>query len=90
VPSATARASVITSASGRRASCRARKRATDSDTIAERDYIVSQLSAHGVIAQVSLCRSGEPIGTEHVNHYITDGEITLASLQIAASLQTEG
>jgi hypothetical protein len=64
--------------------------ATDSDTIAERDYIVSQLSAHGVIAQVSLCRSGDPIGTEHVNHYITDGEITLASLQIAASLQTGG
>jgi hypothetical protein len=42
--------------------------ATDSDTIAERDYIVRQLCAHGVIAQVSLCRSGEPIGTEHVNY----------------------
>jgi hypothetical protein len=39
---------------------------------------------------VSLCRSGEPISTEHVNHYITDGEITLASLQIAASLHPVG
>ncbi len=61
--------------------------ATDADTNAERDYIVGQLGAHRVIGDVSWCRSGDPLGTERVNHYVTDGEITLASLQIGAQVE---
>lgn len=54
--------------------------ATDSDTNAERNYIVTQLRENGVIGDVALHQSGSLLQTEKVNHYITDGEIAFARL----------
>ncbi|MBS3649399.1 LssY C-terminal domain-containing protein [Pseudaminobacter sp. 19-2017] len=54
--------------------------ATDSDTNAERDHIVSELRARRVIGDVTLHQSGSRLQTGKVNHYITDGEIAFASL----------
>ena len=56
--------------------------ATDSDTNAERDYIVAELRNSRVIADVTSYHSGEPLPVKRVNHYVTDGEITLASLAV--------
>ena len=52
--------------------------ATDSDTNAERDYIVGELMKNRAIDDVRSYRSGQPM--ERVNRYITDGEVTLANL----------
>ncbi len=54
--------------------------ATDSDTNAERDFIVAELRKIPVIEGVQSFQSGQPLSTERVNHYITDGEMTLANL----------
>ncbi|MGO4838025.1 LssY C-terminal domain-containing protein, partial [Rhizobiaceae sp. 2RAB30] len=54
--------------------------ATDSDTNAERDYIVTQLSSNRVIGDVTLHQSGARLQIGHVNHYVTDGVIAFASL----------
>jgi hypothetical protein len=54
--------------------------ATDSDTNAERDFIIAELTKNRVIADVNTYRSGQRLPTERVNHYITDGEVTVASL----------
>ena len=56
--------------------------ATDSDTNAERDYIVAELSKHRVIVEIRIYRSGQQLSTERVNHYITDGEVTVADLAV--------
>ena len=56
--------------------------ATDSDTNAERDHIVAELSKHRVIGETRIYRSGQQLSTERVNHYITDGEVTVADLAI--------
>ena len=53
--------------------------ATDADTNAERDYIVGELRKNRSIEAVKMYKAGESL-PEHVNHYITDGEITLAFL----------
>jgi LssY C-terminus len=57
--------------------------ATDSDTNAERDFIISELRNNQVIGDVSDVKAGQHIG--HVNHYVTDGEIALANLKVATS-----
>lgn len=54
--------------------------ATDSDTNAERDYIIAELRKNRSIEAVQVYRSGEHLPAERVNHYVTDGEIMLASL----------
>ena len=54
--------------------------ATDSDTNTERDYIIAELTKNCVIVDVNSCQSGQRLPTERVNHYITDGEVTVASL----------
>jgi hypothetical protein len=54
--------------------------ATDSDTNAERDYVVSELRKNRSIEGVEHYQAGKNLPTERVNHYITDGEITLAIL----------
>jgi hypothetical protein len=56
--------------------------ATDSDTNAERDYIVAELSKYQVIGEIRIYRSGQQLSTERVNHYITDGEVTVADLAV--------
>ena len=54
--------------------------ATDTDTNAERDYIVEELRRKQLIGDVTLHLAGEHLPTEHVNRYITDGEVAFASL----------
>jgi hypothetical protein len=54
--------------------------ATDADTNAERDYIVGALRKNRSIEVVKIYKAGESLIPEHVNHYITDGEVTLAIL----------
>jgi LssY C-terminus len=52
--------------------------ATDSDTNAERDYIIAELEKNQVIGEINSYQAGQPV--ERVNRYITDGEVTVASL----------
>jgi LssY C-terminus len=58
--------------------------ATDSDTNAERDYIVAELRKYLVIEAATSYQSGQRLPMKRVNHYIADGEITLASLVVDA------
>ena len=54
--------------------------ATDADTNIERDYIIAELQKNRVIVDVNSYRSGQRLPTEHVNHYLTDGQVTVANL----------
>jgi LssY C-terminus len=54
--------------------------ATDSDTNVERDFIVAELSKNRVIADATSYTAGEQLSAERVNHYVTDGEVTVATL----------
>jgi hypothetical protein len=54
--------------------------ATDDDTNIERDYIVAELGKSGVIAGITSYESGQQLGAERVNRYITDGQVTVAML----------
>jgi LssY C-terminus len=54
--------------------------ATDSDTNAERDHIIDELRRSGALGEINLYKAGQHLPSKHVNHYITDGEITAASL----------
>ena len=56
--------------------------ATDSDTNAERDYIIAELSKSGVIGDVNSYKAGQRLPVERVNHYITDGEVAAANLVV--------
>ncbi len=58
--------------------------ATDSDTNAERDYIIDQLTMFRVIRHATLYKAGDQLPA-HVNHYITDGDIAVAEIQPPAS-----
>jgi hypothetical protein len=63
--------------------------ATDSDTNVERDFIVAELRKSGVIGEVSTHKSGQNLPIEKINHYITDGEVTVANLIDEAQTQHE-
>jgi hypothetical protein len=54
--------------------------ATDSDTNAERDHIIDELRKSGAIREGKLYQTGDELITEHVNHYVTDGEVGVAEL----------
>ena len=54
--------------------------ATDSDTNAERNYIISELANKRSIDTVKTYQAGQHLPTEQVNHYVTDGVVTLAHL----------
>ncbi|MFZ3357503.1 MAG: LssY C-terminal domain-containing protein [Xanthobacteraceae bacterium] len=54
--------------------------ATDADTNAERDFIVAELAKIKVIGEVTSYRAGQRLASKQVNHYITDGEVTAATL----------
>jgi hypothetical protein len=56
--------------------------ATDSDTNAERDYIIDELRKSGVITEINSIQAGQHLADEHVNHYVTDGEVTAANLAV--------
>ena len=52
--------------------------ATDPDTNAERDFLISELTRCGAIRHAMLFKPGDHI--ERVNHYIADGEIAVAEI----------
>jgi hypothetical protein len=54
--------------------------ATDADTNAERDYIVAELTRTRLIGDVNSYRSGEHLPIGRVNHYVTDGDVSVAHL----------
>lgn len=56
--------------------------ATDADTNAERDYIIAELRKSGVIGEVTSYQAGQHLGITQVNHYVTDGEVTVANLLV--------
>ncbi len=56
--------------------------ATNSDTNAERDHIVAELRRGRVIGDVTSYRSGQRLPVQHVNHYITDGAVSVADLTV--------
>jgi hypothetical protein len=59
--------------------------ATDADTNAERNFIVAELMKIRAVETVKVVQSGQHLPAERVNHYITDGEITMASLVVNAT-----
>jgi len=54
--------------------------ATDSDTNAERDFIIRELKTIDAIGEIDICRPRQRLLAARVNHYITDGEVAAASL----------
>jgi hypothetical protein len=54
--------------------------ATDSDTNAERNFVIAKLKQCGMIDAVTIYRPSERVPATPVNHYITDGEIAAARL----------
>lgn len=54
--------------------------ATDSDTNAERDFIIDELTRCGVIRHATLFKPGDKLA--RVNHYIADGEIAVAEISV--------
>ena len=58
--------------------------ATDSDTNAERDYIIAELMKNRVIMDARPVQARQHLPAERVNHYVTDGEVTVASLTATA------
>ena len=58
--------------------------ATDPDTNVERDFIIAELETIGSITDVTVYQAGQRLATEHVNHYTSDGRVTLASLVVFA------
>ena len=59
--------------------------ATDSDTNAERNFIVDELRKRGVIGKVTNYKTGDELVTKHVNHYVTDGDVAVAELETPPS-----
>ena len=58
--------------------------ATDSDTNAERDYIVSELARTRQIGDVTSYQSGQRLAVGRFQHYVTDGDVSVANLLIEA------
>jgi hypothetical protein len=58
--------------------------ATDADTNAERDYIVAELVKTRLIGDVTSYQAGQRLSVGRVNHYVTDGDVSVANLMIEA------
>jgi hypothetical protein len=54
--------------------------ATASDTDVERDFILAELTKIRVIADATSYTAGAQLSAERVNHYVTDGGVTVATL----------
>jgi len=54
--------------------------ATDSDTNAERDFIIAELKKFKLIAEPVAYRAQQRLALAKVNHYVTDGEVIAADL----------
>jgi hypothetical protein len=57
--------------------------ATDPDTNIERDYILDELKKNGAIIDVNMYRARQLLPVARVNHYVTDGEVVVASLAMS-------
>jgi hypothetical protein len=62
--------------------------ATDSDTNAERNYIIAELADNRSIDAVKTYQAGQHLSTERINHYVTDGVVTLANLVVNDNART--
>ena len=58
--------------------------ATDSDTNAERDFIIAELKNINVIGDVNSYQAQQQFPSAHVNHYVTDGHVVAADLLVEA------
>jgi LssY C-terminus len=58
--------------------------ATDSDTNAERDFIIAELKNINAVGDVNSYQAQQHFPAVHVNHYITDGHVVAASLVVEA------
>ena len=56
--------------------------ATDADTNAEREFLFGELKKGGVIGEVRSYKTGDELITEHVNHYVTDGDVAVATSRL--------
>jgi hypothetical protein len=56
--------------------------ATDSDTNVERDFIIDELRKSRVIGEINAYKAGQRLADGRVNHYVTDGEVSAASLVV--------
>jgi hypothetical protein len=56
--------------------------ATDSDTNAERDFIMAELNKCKAIGEVTTYHEGQDIRVERVNHYVADGDVSVADLVV--------
>jgi hypothetical protein len=56
--------------------------ATDSDTNMERDFIIGELRQTGGVGEVTSCQPRQKLAADRVNHYVTDGQITVATLTV--------
>jgi hypothetical protein len=56
--------------------------ATDADTNAERDFIVEELRKARVVGEVTSYKSGQHLPVGRFNHYVTDGDVSVASLMM--------
>jgi hypothetical protein len=56
--------------------------ATDSDTNAERDFIIAELKNINAVGDVNSYQAQQHFPAVHVNHYITDGHVVAASLVV--------
>lgn len=54
--------------------------ATDAATSDERDYIIAELATRGVIGNVRVYGKGESLAASRINHYVTDGHVSVAEL----------
>ena len=59
--------------------------ATDADTNAERNFIITELKQSGVIGEVNVYQPRQRLPATRVNHYVIDGEIAAASLSASVA-----
>jgi hypothetical protein len=45
-------------------------------------YIIDELGKSAVIGEINSYKPGQRLASKHVNHYVTDGEVTAASLMV--------
>jgi LssY C-terminus len=62
--------------------------ATAADTNAERDYIVAELAKTRLIGDVTTYQSGQHLPVGRFNHYVTDGDVSVAELMTEGSDST--
>lgn len=61
--------------------------ATDIDTNAEREFLVRELTEHGVIAPVRYHLPGERLSIGTVNRYVSDGMVAVAELNLGSAIR---